>query len=128
MEKKSVKLNKSKYIGSAILALSKTVVCDFHYNYMMKKFMDCKLLFSDTDILCYSIPGVEDIYKEIKDSEWFDFSNFPKNHPNFNVDNKMISGKFKNESQANPILEFVGLRSKMYSILPMEGHKKATAK
>ena len=128
MEKKSVTLNKPRYIGSAILALSKTVMYDFHYKYMMKKFSECKLLFTDTDSLCYSIPGVEDVYAEIKDSDWFDFSNFPKDHLNFNVCNKMIPGKFKDESPANPILEFVGLRSKMYSMMPMEGDKKATAK
>merc|ERR1711895_170625 len=33
MEKTSVKLNKPRYIGSAILALSKTVMYDFHYSY-----------------------------------------------------------------------------------------------
>merc|ERR1711954_540255 len=110
MEKTSVTLNKPRYIGSAILALSKTVMYDFHYSYMAKKFKDCKLLFTDTDSFCYSIPYVKDVYAAIKDSGWFDFSNFPKDHPN------------------NTILEFVGLRSKMYSILPLEGEKKATAK
>ena len=40
----------------------------------------------------------------------------------------MIPGKFKDESPANPIFEFVGLRSKMYSIMPKNGDKKATAK
>ena len=66
MQPTSVKLDKPRYIGSAILALSKTVMYDFHYTYMMKKFKDCKLLFSDTDSFCYSIPGVENIYEEIK--------------------------------------------------------------
>ena len=128
MEKTSVKLDKPRYIGSAILALSKTVMYNFHYTYMMKTFPDCKLLFSDTDSFCYSIPGVKNVYEAIKDCELFDFSNFPKDHPNFNADNKMVPGKFKDESPANPILEFVGLRSKMYSILPKEGEKKAVAK
>ena len=71
---------------------------------------------------------MEDVYSEIKDSEWFDFSIFPKDHPNFDISNKMIPGKFKDESPNNSILEFVGLRSKMYSMLPLEGEKKATAK
>ena len=95
---------------------------------MAKNFKDCKLLFTDTDSFCYSIPNVKDIYSDIKDSDWFDFSNFPKDHPNFEFSNKMIPGKFKDESPDNPILEFVGLRSKMYSMLPLEGDKKATAK
>ena len=128
MEKTSVTLNKPRYIGSAILALSKTVMYDFHYSYMAKKFKDCKLLFTDTDSFCYSIPYVKDVYAAIKDSGWFDFSNFPKDHPNYDMTNKMVPGKFKDECPNNTILEFVGLRSKMYSILPLEGEKKATAK
>ena len=128
MQKTSVKLDKPRYIGSAILALSKTVMYDFHYTYMMKKFTDCKLLFTDTDSFCYNITGVENIYKEIEGYELFDFSNYPKNHKNYNEDNKMVPGKFEDESPANPIKEFVGLRSKMYSILPNDGGKVATAK
>ena len=95
MEKKSVKLNKPRYIGSSILALSKTLMYEFHYTYMQETFKDCKLLFTDTDSFCYSIPDVENVYEIIKDSDWFDFSNLPKNHPNFNESNKMVPGKFK---------------------------------
>ena len=110
MEKKSVKLNKPRYIGSSILALSKTLMYDFHYSYMQKTFKNCKLLFTDTDSFCYSIPQVENVYEIIKNSDWFDFSNFPKDHKNYSVVNKMVPGKFKDESLANEILEFVGLR------------------
>ena len=83
MKKTSVTLNKPRYIGSAILALSKTVMYDLHYSYMMKKFENCKLLFTDTGYFCYSIPDVKDVYAAIKDSDWFDFLDFPKDHPNF---------------------------------------------
>ena len=38
MEKRKVKLDKPRYIGAAILALSKIVMYDFHYSYMAKKF------------------------------------------------------------------------------------------
>ena len=50
---------------------------DFHYNYMMKNFEGCKVLFTDTDSFCYSIPGEEDVYAKMRGNEWFDFSNFP---------------------------------------------------
>merc|ERR1712115_233547 len=126
MEKTSVTLNKPRYIGSAILALSKTVMYEFHYSYMTKKFKDCKLLFTDTDSFCYSILYAKEVYATIKDPEWFEISNFPKDHPNYDMTNKMVPGKFKDECPNNTILEFVGLRSKMYSILPLEGEKKAT--
>merc|ERR1711954_563985 len=85
MEKTSVTLNKPRYIGSAILALSKTVMYEFHYSYMAKKFKDCKLLFTDTDSFCYSIPYVKDVYAAIKESGWCDYSNFPIDHPNFDM-------------------------------------------
>ena len=64
------------------------------------------LLFTDTDSFCYSIPQVENIYEIIKNSDWFDFSNFPKDHRNYIDANKMIPGKFKDESPENEILEF----------------------
>ena len=47
----------------------------------MENFEECKVLFTDTDSLCYSIPGEEDVYPKMKDNEWFDFSNFPREHP-----------------------------------------------
>ena len=40
----------------------------------------------------------------------------------------MKPGVFKDETGSIPIHEFVGLRSKMYSILTKEGNGKRTAK
>ena len=40
----------------------------------------------------------------------------------------MKPGKFKDEWAGIFILEWVGLRAKMYSMLPLHGDKKATAK
>ena len=94
---------------------------DFLYSYMMKNFEGCKVLFTDTDSLCYSIPNVENFYEEIKNSDWFDFSDFPSNHTNYSEKNEMVHGKFKDECPNNTILEFAGLRAKMYSILPEMG-------
>ena len=92
---------------------------DFHYEYMMKKFPGCKLLFTDTDSFCYSIPNVEDIDEaldNIEAKEIFDFSNYPEGHPLFNLINKMVPGKFKDQCPNMIIIEFVGLRAKMYSL------------
>ena len=82
-EKKKVTLNKPRFIGSTILAVSKTLMYDFHYNCMVKEFKDSKVLLTDTDSFCYSIPGDEDVYAKMRGYEWFDFSNFPKDHPNY---------------------------------------------
>ena len=102
----------------------KTLMYDFHYNYMVQKFKDCKVLFTDTDSLCYSIPNVENVYEEIKNSDRFDFSNFPSNHPNYSEKIKMVPGKFKDECPNNTILEFAGLRAKIYSILTINAISK----
>ena len=94
----------------------------------MKEFPDTKLLFTDTDSFCYLIPTEKDIYQDIKGNGWFDFSNYAKDHPNFHEKFKLIPGKFKDEMGGKYILEFVGLRAKMYSILKADGNSKATAK
>ena len=49
---------------------------NFHYNLMIKKF-NTKLLFTDTDSLCYEIQG-KNIYEKIyKHKELFQLSSFP---------------------------------------------------
>ena len=63
-----IKMNKPVYLGQAILDLSKTIMYEFHYDYMKKKYneIDLKLLYMDTDLLVYDIK-TEDFYKDIAD-------------------------------------------------------------
>ena len=51
MKYQDIRLNKPSYVGMCILDLSKTLMYDFRYNYIRKKFPDCQLLFTDTDSL-----------------------------------------------------------------------------
>ena len=53
-EKKILTLDKPIYLGFAVLELSKWEMHNFHYNFMISKF-NTKLLFTDTDSLCYEI-------------------------------------------------------------------------
>ena len=46
----------------------------------------------------------------------FDFSNYPKNSRFFDPANKKVIGKMKNVSEGKIIVEFVGFKSKMYSM------------
>ena len=75
--KEKLVLNRPIYVGMAILDLSKLLMYDFHYNYMLKKY-NIKLMFIDTDSLCYEIK-TDDVYKDLfQDKELFDNSDYPK--------------------------------------------------
>ena len=59
--KETFTLNRQAYVGICILDLSKTLMYDFHYNYIKKKYDNrARLLFTDTDSLTYEIEA-EDI-------------------------------------------------------------------
>ena len=51
------------------------------------------------------------------DRELFDNSDYPSENSEFYFsENKKVIGKFKDETAGVPIREFIGLKSKMYSI------------
>ena len=132
MIKQKVILNKPRYVGMSVLALSKTIMYDFHYNFVLPNFPGTKLSFTDTDSFCYWIPHPTNIYDKLKeldtDHKWMDFSNYPKDHPNYYDGNKLIPGKFKDETSGTPVIECISLRAKMYSMLVSDGTIKSTAK
>ena len=83
MKKTSLIFNKPVYLGMCILDISKTLMFDFHYNYIKKKYDEkAKLLFTDTDSLMYEIK-TEDFYKDITGDakDIFDTSNYPPDYP-----------------------------------------------
>ena len=127
--KETLTLNRPAYVGMCILDLSKTLMYDFHYNYIKKKYGDkAKLLFTDTDSLTYEIEA-EDVYKDFwNDKDKFDNSNYPESSPFYDKTNKKVLGKFKNECSSIPMTEFVGLRSKMYSYIKDNNQVGKTAK
>ena len=100
---------------------------DFHYNFIKKKF-NAELLFTDTDSLTYEIKS-ENIYKEFyKWKDLFDFSNYSKDSKFFDDTNKKVIGKMKDEYGGVIIDQFIGLKSKMYSIKKIDGSESSTAK
>ena len=82
--KETLTLNRPAYVGMCILDISKTLMYDFHYNYINKKYNDkAKLLFTDTDSLTYEIK-TEDVYKDFwSDKDQFDNSEYSRKLPIF---------------------------------------------
>ena len=111
--KKIFTLNKPIYIGFCILELSKLLMYQFHYDYGLKTF-NARLLFTDT---VYETRG-SNVYEQcFKDKELFDFSGYSRDSTYFEGSNKKKLGKMKDEFNGNKIEEFVGLNSKMYSLI-----------
>ena len=79
-----VKLDKPIYVGLSILELSKRHMYHFYYDVLKKKYGDkVRLLYTDTDSFIIYIE-TEDIYVDLKKlNEYFDFSDYPKDHPNY---------------------------------------------
>ena len=116
-KKKVITLNKPIYSGFCILELSKLLMYQFNYDYVLKTFNNVKLLFTDTDSFVHEIRG-ENIYEQcFLDRELFDFSGYPKDSVYFDDTNKKVLGKMKYEFNGIKIDEFVGLKSKTYSLI-----------
>ena len=132
MKMTKLDFEKPVYLGMCILDLSKTLMYDFHYNYIKKKYEDkAKLLLTDTDSLMYEIQ-TEDLYKDISGDvkDRFDTSGYPSNHPSGIPSgfNKKVLGMFKDEVNGDIIDEFVGLRAKLYSYKMFEGEESKKCK
>ena len=122
-----LKVNKPIFVGFTSLKLSKCLMYDFHHNFI-KKYFDAKLLFTDTYSLTYEIKS-KNVYEEFfKHKHLFDFSNYPKASKFFDESNKKVIGKIKDVFEGKIIDEFVGLKSKMYSIKNIDGKETNTAK
>jgi hypothetical protein len=130
MRKTQVNLNKPIYVGFSVLDLSKHLMYDFHYNFMLEKYGHerVKLLFTDTDSLCYGVQ-TEDFYADMLEyKEKFDMSDYPADHKCYNTTNKKVIGKFKDETSGDAIVEFDGLKAKMYSLNQISKTEKKVAK
>lgn len=124
MGKKKLTMNKPIIVGVCILELSKLHMYKFYYEVMQKIFGQdsLRLLFTDTDSLCMEIL-TDDFHSEIVKNNaqcHFDWSNYPPSHPLYDSRGKAVLGLFKDECAGYHINQFVGLRSKLYSILKDE--------
>ena len=119
-------LNKPIYVGFSILDLSKLLIYEFH-KYIKSK-LDGSLLFTDADSLVYEIKR-EDVYEDFyKDKYLFVFSDYSLNSKFFDPANKKVTGKMKIEFKGKVIYEFIGLKSKMYSLFAVDDEEVKKAK
>ena len=127
MGKVKVVMNKPVCLGQAILDLSKTIMYEFHYDYMVPKYVQStskspgdklKLCYMDTDSLIYSIE-TKDFYKDIVNDVESRFGTF--GYPNDGLrplpvgKSKKVIGLMKDELGGEIMKEFISLRPKMYS-------------
>ena len=82
---------------------------DFSYNFIKKNF-EAELLFIDTDSISYEIKS-EDVYQEcFKYKHLFGFSNYPKDSKFFDLSDKKVIGKMKDELGGVIVEEFAELK------------------
>ena len=81
MKKTKVKMNKSIYLGTSILDISKILLYEFWYDYIKPKYRDrAKQCYMDTDSFVINIfteVFFEDIANNVE--RWFDLCNYDKN-------------------------------------------------
>ena len=114
MGKVKVMMNKLVYLCHAILDLSKIVMYEFHYNYMLPKHgNNLKLCYMDTDSLMYQIE-TEDFYEDIANEvpARFDTSSYCKDRSLPVGLNKKVIGLMKDELGGTIMTEFIALRQR----------------
>ena len=78
--KREITMNKPVYLAQAILDLSKTLMCEFHYDYMRPRYgSKVKLCYMDTDSFVHEIE-TGDFYRDIANNvkKRFDTSGYSK--------------------------------------------------
>jgi len=113
--KKTCKLDKPIQIGMFILDFSKLHMYKFWYDHLKATYGEnVKLIYTDTDSLVFQV-FTNDFYEDmLKNKNLYDLSEYDKNSKMFDVTNKKVLGKFKDECSKSPIVEFIAIRSKMY--------------
>lgn len=117
--------NKPIYLGFTILELSKWLLYDFYYEYVLQNFgpyFDIKICYIDTDSFVFEFTTKKDVsispYDLIKRDAHlrFDTSDFPENNI-FQIPrvNRKVLGVMKDELKGKIMTDFISLRAKVYT-------------
>ena len=119
VESKPIKtvFNKPIYLGACILETSKLHMYQFWYDHLKNKYNNkVELIYTDTDSFIIQVE-TDNIYKDMfENKNLYDFRDYSINNLNYNITNKKVLGKFKDELNSQIITEFIGLKPKMYSL------------
>ena len=110
MRKTEIKINKPVYLGQSILDISKTLMYEFYYDYLQKKYGDkVKLCYTDTDSFIIHVL-TEDFYKDDVNERFVTY-NYDENtnRPTAVGINKKVPGMMKDELENDEMEESVNL-------------------
>ena len=126
-----VVMNKPVYLGQVILDLSKIIMYEFHYDYMVPKYglEKLKLCYMDTNSLVYDIK-TGDFYADIADNvpARFNTSGYCPNRPLPVELNRKVIGLIKDELGGKIMTEFMALRPKLCSYKKLDGSEDKKCK
>ena len=129
-EKMKVKMNKLIYLDLSILEISKTLMSEFWYDYIKRKYQqNAKLWYMDTDSFIIHIKTgnvYEDIANDVEKRS--DTSNYEINRSFPTRKNKKVFGLMKDKLGGKIMTEFVALRSKTYSYLTDDSNSQKKVK
>ena len=109
------------YLGLSILDISKTLIYEFWYGYIKRKYGDkAQLCYMDTDSFVIYIK-TEDFCKDIADDveKLFNTSNYDENDKwSLPIGkNRKVPGLFKDELNGKIMKQFIAPRAKTYAYL-----------
>ena len=131
-QKPNILQNSPIFLGLTILDIAKFYMYEFFYCILKPFYGDrCRLLYSDTDSMCLSLPTLsflDDLERNESLRKYIDFSNFPKEHKMYDDSREGELGCLKLETGEKMIVELVALGPKLYSVLLLDNSTKQTAK
>ena len=110
MRKTEIKMNRPVYLGQSVLDISKTLMYEFYYDYLQKKYGDkVKLCYTDTDSFIIHVL-TEDFYKDDVNERFVTY-NYDENtnRPTAVGINKKVPGMMKDELENDEMEESVNL-------------------
>lgn len=133
--KEEIKLEKPIFIGQAVLDLSKLEMYELRYKHLSRyeELFNGKITIAggDTDSFFLRVDGISvhnTLLPAMLRDGLLDSSNYPPTHPLYSTTHKAKLGCVKDEAEGMPHREWILLKPKCYSLLPLQGKDKKRAK